>query len=291
MATPAAELHIHEGLIRALLAEQAPDLGGLPVRIVGEGWDNVIARVGEEHLARLPRRAVAAPLIAHEQRWLPLLAPRLPLAVPAPWLCGRPGAGFPWPWSLCPWLPGDTALAAPPTDLDEAARALGAFLRALHRPAPADAPRNPFRGVPLRERDTAVNERIHRLCDASRGPRVRALWTSLRDAPPWLGPPVWLHGDLHPLNLLTRGGRLSAVIDFGDLCAGDPATDLAIAWTLLPPDPRARLREAVGADDATWRRAAGWALCLSLAYLDADEHTPIPAIGRRGLAAVLDELG
>ena len=238
-AKPPAEVPIDRALVRALLKEQHRDLANLPLNELGEGWDNRLFRLGDDFAVRLPRRAVAAPLIEHEQRWLSHLAPRLPL--PVPLRIGRPGCGFPWQWSVVPWLPGQSALVKPPQDPTETAIALGRFVRALHQPAPDDAPHNPFRGVPLA-------------------------------APPWSEPAVWLHGDLHPRNLLVRDGRLAAVIDFGDMTAGDPATDLSVAWMMLPPSARSTFRASARGDhdpvdDDTWTRARGWALALGLASL------------------------
>jgi aminoglycoside phosphotransferase (APT) family kinase protein len=291
MATPAAEVHIDAALVAALVAEQHPALADQPVTIVGNGWDNTIARLGDEWMVRLPRRAAAAQLIRNEQRWLPLLAPELPLAVPVPWLVGEPSALFPWSWSICRWLPGRSAADAPPHDLTATAHVLAAFVAALHHPAPPDAPINTVRGVALQSRADAVGQRMQSLADVVDAPHVAAVWADLSATASWNGPPLWLHGDLHPANMLTADGVLSAVIDFGDITSGDPATDLAIAWMLFAPAQRQLFRSAAGIDDATWRRAAGWALNLALAYLTADDTTSMPAIGRTTLAAVLAEFG
>lgn len=278
------------GLVRSLLAEQHPDLAHLPVTALAEGWDNAVFRVGPHLTARLPRRPEGVALIAHEQRWLPELAPRLPLPVPAPVRVGAPGAGYPWPWSLCPWLPGRPASTHPLHDGTEAARVLGGFLAALHRPAPADAPENPYRGVPLAERDQRFRDAVDHL--ATRPERLHPAgltwvvdrWDALRSTP-WPGPPVWLHGDLHPHNLLVDDGRLSAVIDFGDLTSGDPATDLAVAWMLLDPPGREVLRATTGHDDATWSRAEAWAVALAVAYLEGSpDGSPMLAVAHRTLA-------
>lgn len=289
MGTPAADIHVDEPLVTALLAAQCPELAALPVRIVGNGWDNTIARVGDDWMVRVPRREAAAALLFNEQTWLPLLAPSLPLPVPVPWFCGVPYDAFPWTWSVCRWLPGRTAAEAPPADSEATARTLAGFIAALHQPAPPDAPLNPFRGVALAERAAAVEARVAALGDAVDAPLVLRLWAELQATPAWGGPPLWLHGDLHPSNMLTLDGRLSAVIDFGDLCAGDPATDLAVAWMMFPAAERTLFRTLAGVDDDTWRRAGGWALNLSLAYLTGDDSTSMPAIGRHTLAAVLTE--
>jgi len=146
---PTAEVTIDPSIVRALLQEQQADLADLPLIEVGEGWDNKLFRLGNDLSVRVPRRAASAALIEHEQRWLPQLSSRLPLPVPVPLRVGRPGCGFPWPWSVVPWFPGESALLAEPQDSAATAVTLGRFLRALHQPAPKDAPHNPWRGVPL----------------------------------------------------------------------------------------------------------------------------------------------
>ena len=289
MATPAAEIHIDEDLVRGLLARQRPELAALPLKIAASGWDNVMVRAGEEWAIRLPRRALGARLLEHELLWLPVLAARLPLAVPVPVFTGEPGDGYPWRWSIARWLPGMVAAAAPPADAGEAGRALAAFLEALHQPAPAEAPVNAFRGVPLGARAESVQRTARALEGVVDADRVLTLWESLRDTPAWEGPALWLHGDLHPCNLLTHCGRLSAVIDFGDLTSGDPATDLAVAWMLFGESGRAIFRRELSVSENTWRRAAGWALNFSLLYLTADADTALPAVGRATLGAVLEE--
>lgn len=273
---PAAEVDVTEELVRTLLREQCPDLAGLDLRLLANGWDNAIFRLGDQLTVRLPRRSLSAALVEHEQRWLPDLAGRLPLPIPAPVRCGRPGAGFPWPWSVCPWLHGTIAERTPPDDPMIAAEALGAFLRALHTPAPADAPANPFRGVPLVQRDDATRTRVDHVSNLVDRDAVLACWDELLATAPWTGPPLWLHGDLHPANVLVDGGRISAIIDFGDITAGDPATDLSVAWMMLPAAARPTFRAAVGSvDDDTWSRARAWALSLGLAYVANSADNPM----------------
>lgn len=289
---PRAEVDIDVALVRALLAEQHPDLADWSLRLVAEGWDNAMYRLGDDLVVRLPRRVAAVVLVEHEQRWLPSLAKRLPLPIPAPLRVGRPGCGYPWPWSVCPWLPGRTALATPPVDRTEAARTLGRFLAALHRPAPPDAPPNPYRGVPLRERSAVTETRVDQLEGLIDGPAVLDRWHMLAAAPLWPHEPRWLHGDLHPQNLLVHEGRLSAVIDFGDLTSGDPASDLSAAWMLFDPSDRMVFRAAVGGgdgiDDDTWTRAQGWALTLAVAYLASSADAPaFAAFAQAVIAAVM----
>ncbi|MET7751021.1 aminoglycoside phosphotransferase family protein [Micromonospora sp. NPDC005367] len=286
---PAAEVPVSVELVRRLLDEQHPDLADLPVEVLANGWDNLVCRLGAEFLVRLPRRAMAAELVAHEQRWLSELADRLPLPVPAPVRVGRPTAQYPWSWSVVPFLPGQIAARSAPDDLWSAAAALGGFLAALHAPAPAGAPVNRFRGIPLAGRAEGVLTGLTHVDPADRDAALR-IWEAARAAPAWDGPPLWLHGDLHPANILVDRGKISAVIDFGDITCGDPATDLSVAWMLFTAEQRAVLQQAYGrADDATWERSRGWALVLSLVFLTHSADNPLMRdIGERTLRTVLE---
>ncbi|GAA2243818.1 aminoglycoside phosphotransferase family protein [Kitasatospora cystarginea] len=287
---PAAEVPVSVDLVRHLLDAQHPDLADLSIEVLANGWDNLVCRLGEKFLVRLPRRAKAAELVAHEQRWLPELATRLPLPVPAAVRVGRPTAQYPWSWSVVPFLPGRIAARTAPDDLRSAATALGGFLAALHTPAPPDAPVNPFRGIPLAGRAEGVLNGLAHVADAADRAAAQRVWETAAAAPAWDGPPLWLHGDLHPANILVDHGRISAVIDFGDVTSGDPATDLSVAWMLFTAEQRAALRQAYGhADDATWERARGWALALSLVFLTHSADNPLMGgIGERVFRAVLD---
>ena len=286
---PAAEVDVSVELVRQLLAGQHPDLAGLPMRVLANGWDNMVCTVGTDLLARLPRRAQAAELVAHEQRWLPVLAPGLPLPIPAPVRVGQPAGRYPWKWSVVPFLPGQVAALAPPDDRAVAAAALGEFLAALHVPAPPEAPVNPFRGGPLAERSGRVIEHLGLTVSGTEASAARAIWETALAAAPWAGPPAWVHGDLHPANILVNTGRISAVIDFGDLTSGDPANDLSVAWMLFPATERAIFWQAYGqADDHTRMRARGWALSLALVFLTYSADNPLMAgIGKRTFREVL----
>lgn len=290
---PPPDVVIEPALVGALLGDQHPDLARLPLVDAGSGWDNCLYRLGDDLAVRLPRRAAAAVLIEHEQRWLAQLA-RLPLPIPVPVRVGRPGRGYPWAWSVVPWFEGRPAAIEPP-DAGAAAADLAAFVTALHRPAPLDAPRNPFRGVPLEDRAEEVCRRAADLDGLVDGAAVLRLWDEAVRAPRWPGPPLWIHGDLHSGNLLVRDGRLSAVIDFGDLTSGDPATDLAVAWMVLTPAARPTFRAAVAragewTDDHVWTRARGWALALGLAFLASSrDDAAMRAMGRAALDAVLGD--
>jgi aminoglycoside phosphotransferase (APT) family kinase protein len=290
--TPAAEVDVTADLVRRLLAGQHPDLAHLPVEFLANGWDNVMFRVGAELVARLPRRALGAQILVHEQRWLPVLAPRLPLPIPYPERIGHPAHGYPWPWSIVPYLPGEPAATADRLDLPLAADAIAGFLGALHVPAPPDAPPNPFRGVPLTGRAENFWKNLDILAGQVDRAAVLGVWEDALAAPVFAGPPAWLHGDLHPANILVRDGRVTGIIDFGDITAGDPAVDLSVAWMLLPASLRGAFRDgyqaAAAADGALWRRARGWALNLALACLAHSADNPlINGIGDRTLRAVL----
>jgi len=268
--TPAAELAVDADLARQLLSAQHPDLADLPIRIVGSGWDNAMFRLGEDLALRLPRRASAAQLLVNEQTWLPRLKDQLPLPIPAPIRTGLPSDQFPWPWSITPWMVGETAdLSLPNADQGEC---LAGFFRALHRPAPAEAPRNPVRGVPLTSRIEAFQSRLPGLGAATSwldGP-IMAIWEQALAAPDD-AEPTWIHGDLHPRNVLVDQGRLSAIIDWGDMAQGDRASDLAAVWMLLP-DFGAREAAIAGCPEvsqATWQRARGWAVLYGVMLMSA----------------------
>lgn len=286
---PAADIIVNPSLVQALLQEQHPDLAHLmPVKIA-EGWDNVLFRLGDELAVRLPRRAASATLIEQEQRWLPQLSLRLPVLVPVPVRVGVSGPLFGWSWSVVRWLPGQSLLHSDSPDPVATGAVLERFLRALHQPAPEDAPRNPWRGVPLEARTTTLHTHLQQLGGVVDRTAVLSLWDRALSAPPWPGPPLWLHGDLHPGNLLVSDGRLSGVIDFGDLTSGDPATDLSLLW-MLPRSIRARFEAWAGEDPHALRmRARGWALALGLAFLAQSRNdAAMAALGQRTIKAALD---
>lgn len=283
MAEPAADVDVTLELVRELLRAQHPDLAELPLAPLAHGWDNELVRIGNALIARLPRRREAAELVEHELRWMPELARLCTLPVPVPVRRGEPTAEFPYVWSILPYLPG-----APVADtlLDGTqAEVLGTFVRTLHVAAPADAPANPVRGVPLAARTERFEIVLGTLGDRVDAARARSVWTECLAAPV-CDAPVWLHGDLHPFNVLAERGRIMAVIDFGDLTGGDPATDLAIGYGAFAAVERERFLAESGADEATLVRARGWALSIGLgAYASGD--STLEVVARRMIDAAL----
>lgn len=296
---PDADVVIDAALAARLVAEQHPDLVG-SVRLVANGWDNAILRLGDELVIRMPRRHLAARLIENEQRWLPELARRSPVPVPVPVRTGRPGAGYPFPWSITPWFDGRPAASVPVDERSDVATALAGFVAALQVAAPSAAPHNSYRAVPLAERAAVVAPRLETgVLDAVADVgALRTTWRESLDAPPWGREPVWVHGDLHPGNLLLApstgsgsAGPLAAVLDFGDLSAGDPASDLAAAWLCFDAEGRARFRAELdarcGFDRGDWARARGWAIAIGSAIVaTVGVDGPIGRVGAHALAAV-----
>jgi aminoglycoside phosphotransferase (APT) family kinase protein len=287
----ADEVDTDEDLVRRLLAGQFPRWAGLPIaRVSSYGTDHAIYRIGTGLAARLPRIAYATSQAATEATWLPRFAPHLPLRLPAQLAMGQPAEGYPFPWSVYEWLPGQSA-ADGVGDLVQAAIDLAAFITALHGIDTAGAPRHSpgGRGGPLAVQDERVRESIAQLGDRIDGKAALRSWEEALAAPSWRGAHVWVHGDLLPGNLLVVDGKLSAVIDFGTLQVGDPAGDLQPAWNVFEGESRRRFRTAVGADDACWLRGRGTVLyqtVMALAYY-WDTNPGMVRQASRGLTQVL----
>ena len=291
--TPPAEINIDQALIHCLLTEQHPDLADLPLTFEQHGWDNVTFRLGEDMAIRLPRRQAAACLIAHEQKWLPILSKHLPLPIPTPHRLGMPNKQYPWQWSILPWLPGLPADQYPPSD--DQAPPFTAFLKALHTPAPPDAPFNPNRSISLAERAPGLEERLKRV-ETGTGlitNVIRQLWATSIETPIDVDM-TWIHGDLHSRNILVHERRITAVIDWGDIAQGDRATDLASVWMLFPDQVarRAVISSLSHISKGTWQRAHGWAILFAILLLDTgmvNEPRHVD-IGRRTLQNLTEDI-
>ena len=264
-------------LVRRLLAAQFPRWAELPIRAVTTaGTDNAIFRLGDEVSVRMPRRPSAAGQVEKEHLWLPRLAQNLPCALPEPIALGAAAEDYPFQWSVCRWLEGENAYPPRRADTSEVAADLAGFVAALkgidttHGPAPGA--HNFWRGVPLALRDGPTRKAIVALQGTVDAAAVTAAWEADLGAPPWVKPPVWIHGDLCPGNLLLQNGRLSGVIDFGGLGVGDPACDLIVAWNLFTRPTREVYRAALNPDAATWARGRGWALSIALIQLPYYRH-------------------
>jgi aminoglycoside phosphotransferase (APT) family kinase protein len=280
---PADKMHADEvdtdvSLVGRLLAAQFPQWADLPIEPVhSAGTDNALYRLGGDMAVRLPRIQEATAQLEKEHRWLPHLAPLLPLAIPVPLGKGTPGEDYPWHWSVYRWLEGENATIERIADPRQAASELAQFIAALQQidptGGPPPGPHNFFRGVPLAMRDSPTRAAISSLHGTVDAEAATAAWEAALQAPAWPGPPVWIHGDLQSGNLLAQQGRLSAVIDFGGLGVGDPACDVMVAWTFLTVDTREVFRAALPVDDATWARGRGWALSFGLIALPYYQST------------------
>ncbi|MFC9266169.1 aminoglycoside phosphotransferase family protein [Streptomyces zhihengii] len=261
-----SEIEISEDLVRDLLREQHPDLAEMPIREVDGGWGNQMWRLGDKLAVRMQRMDKLPDLQLKERRWLPVLAPHLPLPIPTPVRSGAPAERFPKIWTVVTWVDGTPLDHGSITRGDHAADTLAAFLKALHVEAPADAPDASDRGCHPKE-CTDGFEQFLRAVDLGHFAEddIRAVWDDAVAAPEWEGPRVWVHGDLHPANVVVADGTLAGVVDFGDVFAGDPACDLAAAWVLLPTEGASRFFNSYAqVDEATIRRAHGLAAMKSL---------------------------
>lgn len=255
-------------LVRELIAEQFPEWAGLDVRPVANGgWCNRTFHLGDTMSVRLPSAERYVAQVEKEHHWLPVLAPQLPLPVPVPLGLGKPGEGYPWPWSVYAWIAGDRSSLQTIADLTVFAADLADFLLALWKIDASDGPpagtHNFFRGGALEVYDAETRRSIDILSGEIDVPLITEMWERAL-ASTWENKPVWVHGDVAEGNLLTRDGRLAAVIDFGSSGTGDPACDLVIAWTLFDEPAARAFRTRVGLDAETWERARGWCLWKAL---------------------------
>jgi aminoglycoside phosphotransferase (APT) family kinase protein len=286
MSWPDAEVAIDADLVRDLVRAQFPDLAERPCVEVDEGFDNSLWRLGDDLVARLPRRSVAVSLIEKELRWLPELAGDVSLNTPLPLLAGAPSEQFAWPWLVATWVEGTPGDVVDVATRAHSAFAFATFLREIHRAAPDDAPRNPFRGVALEERATVFHTRLRDNADLVDAASAAQMFDAGVEAARWRGPPLWLHGDLHPGNTLYRDGRLVGVVDFGDLCAGDPACDLAGALLSLPFSALDEFFSVYGTcDEATVARTIGWATLFGVFFVSLG-RTERPRYGPVGQLAL-----
>ena len=252
-----------------LVAAQFPEWADLPVvPVAANGWDNTTFRLGEDLSIRLPNAAGYVAQVAKEHRWLPILAPHLPLPIPEPVALGRPDVAYPWPWSIYRWIDGEPGRDDRIADRNALAADLARFLTALQAIDASDGPpagaHSFFRGGPLVVYDAETRTAIERAADVIDAAACTGVWEKALNSR-WTRPPVWVHGDVAPSNLLVdpnplQKGVLRAVIDFGCSAVGDPACDLVMAWTYFDDESRSVFRDVLALDDDTWDRTRGWAL-------------------------------
>ena len=285
---------VTEGQVSWLVTAQFPLWADLPVRAVADGgWDNRTFRLGADMVVRLPSAAEYAQAVEKEHRWLPTLAPLLPLPIPTPLAKGEPSADYPHPWSSYAWIHGVTATASGVADQVRLGLDLADFLVALQGVDTTDGPQpgvhNWFRGGPLRTYDEVAQRALEQLSGRIGVELAREIWAHALEAG-WDGNDRWFHGDMAPGNLLLTDGHLSAVIDFGTCGVGDPACDLAVAWNLLTADAREAFRERLSADAASWARGRGWALWKALATCSSSYDDPDGAADLASAEHVLAEI-
>jgi aminoglycoside phosphotransferase (APT) family kinase protein len=288
MKMHAGELHTDAALVRRLLAGQFPHWVDLPIeRVPSSGTDNALYRLGDDLVVRLPRIDWAVGDVDKDMRWLPALAPLLPVAIPVPLAKGEPAEGYPWEWGIYPWLGGENPTPAT-DDAGSLANDVVSFVEALQR---IDATGGPTtrRGGPLSGQDKPARAALGELRGMIDTEAATAAWEEALQAPPWPGAPVWIHGDLLAGNLLVRDGRLTGVIDWSCMGVGDPACDLIVGWNLLPPEARGAFRARLAVDDATWARGRGWALSIALIALPyyKDTNPGFAATARHLISEVL----
>jgi aminoglycoside phosphotransferase (APT) family kinase protein len=262
---------INVALVGQLIASQFPQWTHLAIKPVElSGWDNRTFHLGPDLSVRLPSAEGYVAQVEKEHRWLPNLAPHLPLPIPVPLAKGAPGHGYPWPWSVYRWLEGENATLERIADLSQFAISLAEFLLALQRIDAPDGPpggeHNFFRGGPLTTYDAETRETIGELAGEVDADAATRVWDAALETT-WQGAPVWIHGDVAVGNLLIKNGWLNAVIDFGCCAVGDPACDLVMAWTFFSGESREAFKATPGLDRATWARARGWALWKALITL------------------------
>jgi aminoglycoside phosphotransferase (APT) family kinase protein len=275
VAAPGAQIEIAESHVRQLLVEQFPQLAGLELRHVARGWDNEVFRLGSELALRFPRRSTSAELMNHELTWFPSVGALCSLPVPKLLFRGQPDSTYPWNWSIVTWVPGTPVGSHALARSSTAARDLGRFVRGLNVPAPTNVPSSPWRGVPLADRSESVAQFAERAADLVEVEPLLTLWNEALAVPAFVGSPRWVHGDLHPLNILAQDGHISGVIDFGDLTSGDPAVDVAVAWLMFDELARETFLAESHVDHATTQRARGWAIFFGLAFLAHSANDPV----------------
>lgn len=272
-------MYINRLLLSELISAQFPQWANLAIwPVETSGWDNRTFHLGNDMLVRLPSAAHYAGQVEKEQEWLPKLAPFLPNKIPVPLGMGSPGENYPWKWSVYRWIEGKTVASSPEVDLCVLAKDLANFLVSLQavdsKDGPVAGPQNFYRGGSVAVYDSETRQAIRVLSNKVHSGLVTEIWEA-GSSQTWSKEPVWVHGDISAGNLLITNNRLDAVIDFGQLCIGDPACDLVIAWTLFDAESRQVFHDALLPDSGTWARARSWALWKALIVMTNAAQTNV----------------
>ncbi|MFL6135471.1 MAG: aminoglycoside phosphotransferase family protein [Nocardioidaceae bacterium] len=290
------QLDVTLDMVRRLVDDQFPRWRHLPVReVTSDGTVNAIYRIGDGLAARFPLRsqapADARTMLEREASASRELADCSPVPTPVPVAVGAPGHGYPLPWTVQTWLPGQVATVEDASGSVPFAEDLAAFISSL-RGADTRGRRfsGPGRGGHLSDHDDWMElcfEKSSGLLDVE---RLRRLWADLRGLPR-AGPDVMSHGDLVPGNVLVRGGRLVGILDGGGFAPADPALDLVAGWHLLDLTPRQQFSHALGCGDLEWVRGMAWALeqAMGLVWYYAESNRPMSRLGARTLDRILAE--
>jgi aminoglycoside phosphotransferase (APT) family kinase protein len=275
-------MEITENLVKELVAEQFPELTYLEIRQVQlSGHDNKIFHLGDEMMIRMPSAKCYASQVLKEQEFLPKLSPFLSFPIPRPLFLGNPSKKYPFNWSIYSYLDGDSvsSLSLNNIQLENLAHDLAKFLKELHKINTSNGPppglHNYWRGDAPYVYDNDTRRLINKLSNEIDVSKAIETWEKAISSK-FNQDLVWVHGDFASGNILTRDGRLSAVIDFGCMAVGDPACDLVIAWTLLKVMDRQIFKDNLSFDEDTWTRAKGWALWKALVTLENIDNKVSP---------------
>ena len=263
-----------------LIKQQFSPIENLSVKPAqATGSDNFIFRVGNDLLIRLPRHASSESQLKKEIKWLPLLSEVLPVSIPQIYFKGSPAPEFPFQWGIFKWIDGSIYDPLLFENTDHIVNTMVHFIHALWKADPSNGPEygehNNFRGQPLAERDKQTTEAIKTLPHFYKQETLTSLWNTACTMNVWNKPYIWVHGDLHWGNILTKNDNLSGIIDFGSLGLGDPAVDVMCAWILFSPEKRRLFKQKINVDTPTWTRGMGWALsfaAIALPYYLPKKH-------------------
>ncbi len=290
-----ARFEVVYNLARTLVDGQFPAWSHLSLKkIDSAGTDHCMYRLGDDLAVRFPNSTSASEQVTKEHSWLPKMT-SFAVAIPKVIGAGGPTNEFPFPWSVTNWMEGYDATANNIVDWLTAAEKLGQFTRAFRSQNTSGAPlagkHNAFRGTALANLDQIARNAIDALGDLFDMASLLNSWDKALPVPPWAGPPVWIHGDIHAANIIVRNGNVAGIIDFGLMGVGDPACDLALGWSFLPSNARDRFRAAADVDDATWQRGKGWGLYVGVIALSyyRDRNPTLSGIAEKAIQAVIKD--